>query len=61
MPAQDTAADSFRETVPDSLADAFKTLVSQTPQPQIILGTQSQSRRAVVNELAEWCAAHWAS
>eukprot|EP00892_Ulva_mutabilis_P005541 jgi/Ulvmu1/3359/UM156_0016.1 len=53
MPAQNTAADSFRETVPSQLADLFTEFVSQTPQPQIILGTQSASRRAVVNELAE--------
>lgn len=53
MPEKNTGADYFRETLDELQAQKFHQFVSQTPQPQIILGTQSESRRAVVNQLAE--------
>jgi Maf-like protein len=36
-----------------ALEERFCTFVSTDPQPQIILGTQSQSRRAVIDRLAK--------
>jgi hypothetical protein len=41
------------ETLSSDLAARFGQFVSSTPQPQIILGTQSVSRRAVVDGLAK--------
>lgn len=41
------------ETLDPDLAARFREFVSAQPQPQIILGTQSVSRRAVVDELAQ--------
>lgn len=41
------------ETLNPDLVARFAGFVSASPQPQIILGTQSVSRRAVVDQLAE--------
>lgn len=41
------------ETLNPDLAARFREFVSAKPQPQIILGTQSVSRRAVVDLLAQ--------
>jgi hypothetical protein len=41
---------SFEET--ESIETQFKAFVQSSPQPQIILGTRSPSRRAIVDELA---------
>jgi hypothetical protein len=42
-----------RESLSPELEAKFGEFVSANPQPQIILGTQSASRRAVVDELAQ--------
>jgi hypothetical protein len=46
---RDTA---YNEEMCSALEAKFGKLVARSPQPQIILGTQSASRRAVVDQLA---------
>lgn len=40
------------EQLPGELSQRFQKFVAQTPQPQVILGTQSASRRTIIDELA---------